>query len=149
MTGHCPDATVPSDGAVELVRFVRETLGCGCPDDVLARIAVDVSEDGEPGLDVGGRLLVRVLSGQDLDHLIETFPATVERLSAERDRRGFNRLRMVVARPAHGVIGEILGDMLGAMTAADGRVFLHVAETGELPTVLNPVVCAATPRPES
>ena len=66
MTGRRPDAAAASETAAELVRFVRATLGCGCPDDVLARIAIDVSEGGEPGLDVGGRLLVRVLSGDDM-----------------------------------------------------------------------------------
>ena len=81
--------------------------------------------------------------------MIETFPAIVERLRAERDRRGFNRLRMVVARPANGFIGEILGDMLGSLAAADDRVFLHVAEAGGLPIVLDPVVRAATSRLES
>lgn len=129
---------VPSDVANELVRFVRETLGCGCPDDVLARIAFDASEDGEPGLDVGGRLLVRVLSGADLDRLIETFPETVERLQAERDRRGFHRLRLVVTPPGHEVVGGILNDMLAAMAAVDDRVFLHVTDIGGLPAILAP-----------
>lgn len=126
------------DETVELIRFVRETLGCGCPDEVLARIAVEPSEDGEPGLDVGGRLLVRVLSTNDIERLIETFPEIVERLRAERDRRGFNRLRLVLAPPGSEVAGERLGAIIDGFAATDDRVHLHIAKTGDLPAVLVP-----------
>lgn len=130
---------MPVDAA-DLIRFVRETLGCGCPDEVLARIAVDVSEHDERGLDVGGRLLVRVLPADDLDRLIETFPTMVGRLLAERDRRGFHRLRMVVAHSEHEVLGDVLDAMLGVIVAADERVFLHAVDVEGLPIILDPVV---------
>ena len=68
--------TGETEVARELIRFVREILGCGCPDEVLARITEDASERAEAGLDVGGRLLVRVLSAQDVDSLIGDFPDT-------------------------------------------------------------------------
>ena len=96
----CPTGDdVPIDAAGELIRFVRETLGCGCPDEVFDRIVIDTSKHGEAGLDVGGRLLVRVLAEKNVDRLVETFPDTVERLRNERDRRGFHRVRLVVTRP--------------------------------------------------
>jgi len=131
-------AAAPGEEADELIRFVRTTLGCGCPDEVVARIVVDCSEDGEPGLDVGGRLLVRVLSTSDPERLIETFADTVERLRAERDRRGFNRLRLVLAPPGSELVGERLGATFAGVAAADDRVHLHVAGADVLPAVLDP-----------
>jgi len=122
----------------ELIRFVRETLGCGCPDEVVARTRVDSSDHGEPGLDVGGRLLVRVLPTNDLERLVEAFPETVARLRAERDRRGFNRLRLVLAPPGSEVAVERLGAIIDGLAAADDRVHLHAAGTGDLPAVLVP-----------
>ena len=120
----------------DLIRFVKETLGCGCPDEILARIAIDASEAGEDGLDVGGRLLVRVLSFENVDRLIETFPDTVERLRDERDKRGFHRLRLVVTHSNPAELQEVLGGMLGLIVEADERVYVHVLEPEELPSLL-------------
>jgi cytosine/adenosine deaminase-related metal-dependent hydrolase len=131
-------AVAPTEKADELIRFVRETLGCGCPDEVVARITVEISENGERGLDVGGRLLVRVLPTDDVERVVETFPETVERLRRERDRRGFNRLRLVLAPPGSELVGERLTAALDGLAAADGRVHLHIAEAGDLPAVLDP-----------
>jgi hypothetical protein len=123
-------------GATDLVRFVRETLGCGCPDDTLARIVVERGADGSPGLDVGGRLLVATIPHEDLDGLIDGFPEVVERLRSERDRRGFNRVRIVVVHPSPDALGETLTEMLGAVLAADNRVHVHVLTPDELPKTL-------------
>jgi hypothetical protein len=117
----------------ELVAFVRDVLGCGCPDDVVDRMVVEVSPVGEPGLDVGGRLLVRVLGSVDPDRLVTTFRDDVIRLRAERDGRGFNRLRMVVAHPDHDELGPALETTLRTIVGADDRVHVHAIEPGALP----------------
>ena len=127
---------MPVDSGVDLIRFVRETLGCGCPDEVLARIAIDASDAGEGGLNVGGRLLVRVLLSEDVDQLIESFPDTVERLREERDSRGFRRVRLVATHPRPAVLREVLDGMLDLIVAADERVYVHVLEQEELPSML-------------
>ena len=137
MSAYPTGDAVPMDAADELIRFVRETLGCGCPDEVLAGIVVDRSRHGEDGLDVGGRLLVRVLTEENTDRLIEVFPDTVERLRDERDRRGFRRVRLVVTRPRPEVLREVLEAMLHVIVAADERVYVHVIADGELPVGLS------------
>ena len=55
----------------ELQHFVRDTLGCGCPDKVLEWIECSVT-DAAPAhdirlfrMDVGGRLLVYVIESGD------------------------------------------------------------------------------------
>ena len=74
------------DDRAELTHFVRVTLGCGCPDEIVAQTVVDQVEGRGCGLDVGGRLLVRLLPSDDLDTLVDEFPATVRRLRDERDK---------------------------------------------------------------
>jgi hypothetical protein len=136
MSGRALGETDAEDTSAGMIRFVRKTLGCGCPDEVLARIAVDASETGEPGLDVGGRLLVRVLGSDDVDRLIDRFPETVERLIAERDRRGFRRLRLLVCHSHPAVLGDVLDGMLGLVATADERVYLHTLKHDDLPVEL-------------
>lgn len=119
--------------APELVRFVRRTLGCGCPDEVVASAVLEESDAGEPGLNVGGRLLVRVLPMQDPDRFGESFPATVRRLLAERDARGFNRLRVVVVDAGAGAAADELALVLKDLAPGDNRVFIHVVPEIELP----------------
>ena len=120
----------------ELVRFVRETLGCGCPEEVVARTRLDRSGAGEPGLDVGGRLLVRVLVGDHVEDLVRTLPETVLRLRDERDRRGFNRLRIVVAHDRLDVVAASLDEVLAALGPGDDRLHLHLLPPADLPAAL-------------
>ena len=123
--------------APELVRFVRETLGCGCPEEVVAGTVIDRSGAGEPGLDVGGRLLVRVLVGDDLGGLVRTLPDAVLRLRDERDRRGFNRLRVVVVHDRLGEVAAALDRVLAAVGPGDDRLHVHLLAPGGLPSDLH------------
>lgn len=131
-----PSDTTAVDETTSMIRFVRETLGCGCPDEVLTRIVYEVSDEGETGLDVGGRLLVRILRAENVDRLIESFPDAVERLRTERDLRGFRRVRLVVTQPQPKTLQGILEAMLDALVVADEHVFVHVVQPNALPAPL-------------
>ena len=129
----------------ELVRFVRDVLGCGCPDDVVDRTVVDRSRCGEPGLDVGGRLLVRVLESTDPDRLVASLPGIVARLRGERDRRGFNRVRLVVVSAGHDGLQTALRARLKALAETDDRVHIHVVDPDIMPRSLVGAVAADAP----
>ena len=134
----------------ELVRFVRETLGCGCPEELVERTVLDRSEAGEPGLDVGGRLLVRVLAGDDVGGLVRTLPETVLTLRDERDRRGFNRLRIVVAHDQLGDVAAALDRVVAALGPGDDRLHLHLLPPADLPAALiEDIGTAGTTEPAS
>ncbi len=87
-----------------LKRFIRHTLGCGCPDEVLDKIAIDRLSPTPPGgrpilrIDVGGRLLIylvdRLLSDAALGDLLLSGVA-------DRNEHGFNRLRVVLCRDSN------------------------------------------------
>ena len=85
-----------------LRHFVREVLGCTCPEDVLHDIRVEAPPAEladlpvERVLAVGGRLLVLVC---ERDYRA-TDPSDLLRLGTQasklRDARGFNRVRIVL-----------------------------------------------------
>ena len=122
-------------------RFVRDTLGCRCPDEVFESITVRPAsspESAEPytRLVVGSRLLIYVLESPGQ----RAAPATVERLArrglSERDEHGFNRFRLVVGcDPAARVPGELAAGF-ASITDNDDRAHLHVIAASQLPDVL-------------
>jgi len=120
----------------QLRRFVRDTLGCGCPDEVLAAIEAD-EVAGPPmprwRLDVGGRLLVWVVDG---DRAAAGVVAACLRAGVEeRDRLGFNRYRLVVVGEDPGV-GRAARAAFDAGWVADGRVHLHLLPPDLVPRAL-------------
>lgn len=117
-----------------LIRFVRDVLGCGCPDDVVDRTVVDRSPCGESGLDVGGRLLVRILPVTDPDRLVASLPEIVGRMRDERDRRGFNRVRLVIVSRRGDTLQSDLRARLETLDGSDDRTHIHVVAPEAVPT---------------
>lgn len=124
------------DDHTTLTHFVRVTLGCGCPDEIVAQTVVEAVEGQGRGLDVGGRLLVRLIPSDDLEALVDEFPDTVRRLRDERDRRGFQRLRMVIVHREAEIVGDVLSRMLQVLAVGDDRVHIHVVADSEIPAAL-------------
>ena len=119
-------------------RFVREVLGCGCPEEVLRSIRADRGRL-VPGLDVevtridaGGRLLVYVVPAGAAERLETVIAAAVEAGAGERDRRGFNRFRLVIAADDSAAIEPRARAAFAACEPRDERAHLHVVPLGEL-----------------
>lgn len=136
-------AMTPSDRQ-SIEHFVRHGLGCGCPDEVFRSIEIGacVTPDGATQfrrMAIGGRLLVYVYqprTGQPAAGAIREL-ALLGR--SERETRGFNRFRLVLASTANsefmasgpqGIFAETLG--------SDDRAFLHVIGADGLPSSLLP-----------
>ena len=123
-----------------LRNFIRTTLGCSCPDDVLENIRCshsDLANRHEVRLtriDVGGRLLVYVVeAGDDPKSAAEALAAVVAAGTVERNRGAYNRLRVVVATNDRDVIGSELERRFEDSAPRDDRVHLHVIAVGDLP----------------
>ncbi len=135
--------TLTSDRGDELRVFVRETLGCGCPEEVLAHIEVREGsaaagvEGVAAALEVGGRLLVWILVGGKGAGEPGSFGALVRAGRCQRDARGFNRLRLVLPKPAQAEPGEKALSAIVA-EAGDERVHLHLLDPGDLPRLTDP-----------
>jgi hypothetical protein len=105
--------------------FVREGLGCACPQEVFRRIRLEARGDLRE-ITVGDRLLVVVWAPGD-----DCGPAALAQLAREardaRDARGLNRLRLVVA--GEGLPARELERAFAAACGADERAHLHLVPT--------------------
>lgn len=129
----------PSDkSAIE--HFVRDSLGCQCPDEVFRQIEVSplVRPHGQ-GMDrrimVGGRLLIHIVEAPErLDE-----PAWLERMAVagrdERDRLAYNRYRLVVASTAETADRTSLEQRFTRALGGDQHAHLHVLAADLLPIV--------------
>jgi hypothetical protein len=121
-----------------LAGFVRDVLGCGCPEEVLRSITVDRGRF-VPGLDlevarldVGGRLLVYVLPASPSPPLGELVAVAVAAGTSERDQRHFNRFRLVIAIDDPADLEETARSAFAGCHRPDDRVHLHVVSSAEL-----------------
>ncbi len=122
----------------ELERFARETLGCRCEAEVFARVEDEPSPlpalpEIRRRIAVGGRLLIYLVEAPDAMRAASGLAAWVKTGLAERDGRGMNRLRLVVAlddpRPEAVAMIESAFRWLPDL---DDRVHLHVLATAAL-----------------
>jgi len=122
-----------------LASFVRDVLGCACPDEVLRSITVDRGRlvpglDAEvTRLDVGGRLLVWVVPAAHLKSLPSVVAAAVAAGVEERDRRACHRFRLVLAAADPAAIDQPARDAFAACEQVDDRVHLHVVAVEDCP----------------
>ncbi|RLA32356.1 MAG: hypothetical protein DRR03_08720 [Gammaproteobacteria bacterium] len=121
----------------ELEHFIRDTLGCGCPDEVFQAVAVGrgpLDAEGDElawWIEVGGRLLIAVTEGSDPAVLAARLPEIYAAAALRRDTAGFNRFRLVVVDS-----GEEAGQLQRAFIpigAEDDRLHLHVVNPTDLP----------------
>ncbi len=120
--------------------FIRTTLGCGCPDEVLDLIdftRTDLAQKPAVKLtriDVGGQLLVYVLEGEEnAQRLQDVLPAIISTGVIERGRHEFNRLRVVVGSDRPEELRPVVERIFGASAPRDEKIHLHVVSTMELP----------------
>jgi len=117
--------------------FVRETLGCACPEEVFQYI--DCQSDIQAGdirlrarINVGNRLLIYVADVDDPKSLRSLLPQLLEIGKKERDRLGFNRFRLVLTADHTGEIAEPAAEVFRD-AAGDEKMHLHVVQKTDAP----------------
>ena len=131
---------VTNEQTIRLRTFIRSTLGCGCPDDVLEWIQcthTELTQEEDTRItriDVGGRLLVYVLEIEGPDRRAEeALPAVVAAATVDRATSCFNRLRVVVAIDNPEEMRPRLERTFNGTAPADDKVHLHVVSSTDLP----------------
>ena len=122
-------------------RFVRGTLGCGCPDEVFEHLVVSRLPPiaGRPPivqLQVGSRLLIHVVAppkGAAASGWIEQLAANGR---AARDRHGYNRFRLVIASPAPLTAAREIEERFARAIVGDQKAHLHFVGSDQLPAGL-------------
>jgi hypothetical protein len=124
-------------------RFVRVTLGCKCPDEVFQKVAVEPGQlaDGKVAftrLTIGDRLLIYVFEATADRGSGRAAAQLTERGRKERDTRGLNRFRLVVATGHPTQLLERVQARFARAADGDERCHLHVLATDQLPAAVRP-----------
>ena len=121
-----------------LERFVRDTLGCGCPDAVFEHVERSRGPlqaggaEAAEWIGIGGRLLIAVVDRDAVPGLDTGLAAACAEGLQRRDAGGFNRFRLVVPVVA-GLDRAALEQAFDPLGAADERLHLHLVAPEELP----------------
>ncbi len=121
-----------------VTRFVREVIGCNCPDDVFSHIEFrygssavkSCSADCE--LRVGGRLLI-VVTSEPVAKLSSHLGPVIAEGKRARDEDGFNRFRLVVQTANALEEKERLFNVFDALPDKDEKTHMHVLDKGKVP----------------
>jgi len=131
---------VTNEQTARLRTFIRSTLGCGCPDDVLEWIQcthTELTQEEDTRItriDVGGQLLVYVLEVDGPDGRAEAaLPAVIAAATVDRATGCFSRVRVVVAIDDPDEMRSRLEHIFNGSAPLDDRVHLHVVMPTELP----------------
>ncbi len=117
-------------------RFVREDLGCGCPEEVFDDIRIEVAPgELEAGansrlLVVGGRLMVLIVEPGASNPAMVAVSQLLDRGARLRDDRGCNRFRLVLVHRADQDSSE---RRLADVARPDERTHLHIVAAARIP----------------
>jgi len=129
----------PSDRTA-IERFVRDTLGCQCPDEVFRHVEVGpLSLPAGSGtgrrLVIGDRLLIHVVTAMERPDGAGWLESLAVAGRDERDRLAYNRYRLVVGSAADTGHREPLEKRFTRALEGDDRAHLHVVAADQLPIV--------------
>jgi len=135
----CDRVTEPDHGDIE--RFVRGTLGCGCPDEVFRTVSLSrlPAVPGRPAvlqLLIGSRLLIHVAAAPAEPSAAGWLEQLAANGRAARDRHGFNRFRLVVVGVVTAAPAAELEARFARALARDERAHLHLLDAAQLPAQL-------------
>lgn len=114
--------------------FVQGVLGCGCAEEVFQQI--DLSHAQLAGakydrINIGNRLLIYVFRTDDAQFVEGELSRIIRAGKAERDAKGFNRFRLVLATDEARVSGPAM-KAYKKLDFLDDRIYLHVVGTGQV-----------------
>jgi hypothetical protein len=119
----------------EIKRFVQETLGCSCPEEVFNKIDYTKNKDNEiweKKINIGNRLLIYIINPDKNSAIHERVQSALRQGVEERNKKGFNRFRLVVvASQPDEQEGPIESTFAGS-EYVDDRTHLHVVTESEV-----------------
>ena len=121
--------------------FIKNVLGCGCPEEVFASMVVDrlPAPAGSISLafkiSVGGRLMILGVADDHIRASADALADLVATGARLRDDGGFNRLRIVVIS-ADTSCEAVLRRCFEGIKGVDDRIHLHVVEKGVIEEML-------------
>jgi hypothetical protein len=120
----------------EIRLFVRETLGCTCPEEVFQHVDCRAGENTllDYEIDVGNRLLIFVASIDRETPLKSLIQQLVWDGINKRNVEDFNRFRLVLLAEKPTDFAEEASAIFQSL-GADDKVHLHVASKDDFPAL--------------
>jgi hypothetical protein len=113
-----------------IIAFVRGILGCKCPDEVFEQIEDrgDEVRENTPfrTMTIGKRLLIYIWQTNDPTFVRAYLPSMLLRGRNERDKRGLNRFRAVIATDDVETMSPIAHELFKDLSHKDDKVHIHV-----------------------
>ena len=125
-----------------ITEFVRNTLGCNCPEEVFkyidCRSIENIDEYIAPAyeINIGNRLLIFAAVIDEVDSLRPVLSKLVRAGIKKRDESKFNRFRLVLLTAPEIDIAEQASEIFSSL-AADDKVHLHVINKDDFPVILD------------
>lgn len=118
----------------EIKRFVQETLGCSCPDEVFNKIGYQKASAGILGsrVSVGDRLLIYIITVDGKSGIQQVINTALEQGVEERDKNGFNRFRLVLVAPRPDDLRSTAEQVFARSGYADEKAHLHVVSEDDV-----------------
>jgi hypothetical protein len=117
-------------------KFVRNTLGCKCPDNVFAQIDdKQVTSKTSPhtrSITIGGKLLLYVWEVNNPDQLQEGIPAILATGKKARNELGLNRFRAILVTEDPSIIKTHAHLCFSKFSDLDEKMHLHVISCQDL-----------------
>ena len=130
---------VKNVNSATLKAFIRDVLGCGCPEEVFANMTCQKETlAGTPGtlVDVGGRLLVFLWRMADPNEISEVLEKIFKAGKSRRDTLNYNRLRLVLLADELAISPEDLQGRFLELIGDDEKAHLHVIHPATVPTFI-------------
>jgi len=121
-----------------VTRFIREVIGCNCPDAVFQHIEIQRGSSAVKGcsadceLRIGKRLLI-VITSEPVAKLSPHLAEVIAEGKRARDDRNFSRFRLVVQTGKPADESEEFFRAFESVPNNDERTHLHVLGKGEVP----------------
>lgn len=117
--------------------FVKQTLGCACPDEVFQyidcqsniRLQDDIVLNKK--INIGNRLLIYVIEADNPDSMKDIVPLLISMGKNERDSLRLNRFRLVLVTDRLNEIKQA-ADILFDTVDKDERIHLHVISQDDI-----------------
>ena len=118
----------------KIKRFVQETLGCSCPEEVFNKIDYQKESDGISGrkITVGDRLLIYIISTDRESNIQEVIDSALERGVVERDKKGFNRFRLVLVTSCPDELRSSAEHAFDNSGYTDEKTHLHIVNESDV-----------------
>jgi hypothetical protein len=118
----------------EIKRFVQETLGCSCPDEVFNQIDYQKECDDISGrkINVGERLLIYIITMDGKSSIQGVISSALEQGVEERDKKGLNRFRLVLVASRPDELHSSAEHAFYSSGCADEKTHLHVVNESEV-----------------